>query len=69
MAAYGGLANNLLLIDSAPARSLLFFVVDSVCLYVCLSVTLLQIDSSSVSSLQSVLVESVYHLHCLISVG
>jgi len=38
-------------IDSAPARSLLFFVVDSVCLYVCLfvclSVTLLQIDSSS----------------------
>jgi len=25
-------------IDSAPARSLLFFVVDSVCLYVCMSV-------------------------------
>jgi len=35
------------LIDSAPARSLLFFVVDSVCMSVCMSVTLLQIDSSS----------------------
>jgi len=37
--------------DSAPARSLLFFVVDSVCMCecmrVCMSVTLLQIDSSS----------------------
>ena len=30
-------------VDSAPARSLLFFVVDSVCM----SVTLIQIDSSS----------------------
>ena len=39
--------SSLLDIESAPARSLLFFVVDSVCLYVCLSVTLLQIDSSS----------------------
>ena len=37
-------------VDSAPARSLLFFVVDSVCMYVCMSslfVTLFQIDSSS----------------------
>ena len=34
-------------IDSAPARSLLFFIVDSVCLSVYMSVTLLQIDSSS----------------------
>jgi len=33
--------------DSAPARSLLFFVVDSVCMLVCLFVTLFQIDSSS----------------------
>ena len=36
------------LVDSAPARSLLFFVVDSVCMSVCLSVcNALQIDSSS----------------------
>ena len=36
-----------LYVDSAPARSLLFFVVDSVAPFVCLFVTLLQIDSSS----------------------
>ena len=34
-------------VDSAPARSLLFFVVDSVAPFVRLFVTLLQIDSSS----------------------
>ena len=37
----------MLSIDSAPARSLLFFVVDSVCLYVCNALSILQIDSSS----------------------
>ena len=34
-------------VDSAPARSLLFFVVDSVAPFVCLFVTLFQIDSYS----------------------
>jgi len=34
-------------IDSAPARSLLFFGVDSVCLSVCNAPSILQIDSSS----------------------
>ena len=35
-------------LDSAPSLGVYyFFVVDSVCMYVCMSVTLLQIDSSS----------------------